>query len=742
MHEPNPVLLADPHEIVQEVPNTPERLPERFTNRSAGVRTPLVLTSAVVDTVCPENVEAMTGSPFGPIVIALTTFGEDRAAAVALIEQMFDQRDLTIELRQAWVDEEGNQTWEATFEIRSATPQGLYRLSLGEVQTAENRSTEIYTVPSECARRWTAGTMTVRLRDLTEEEAPEGYIKPSRDDLFSAVRAAIRVGLITEQDEFYTSEGWQLREDNPDYYTSGISPYCAYLTWKQAQRSVGNNYTEHSSHTMWDHAEGSVTTKSHDRGRLKKEQKFDFMQDSLEVRYPIALTHLIRAGIHQFLMEDWGAKVYLYESIYPSTADKAMHTRKWDGELAKRMYAMRIVAIPELPGGKEWSHPKIIFENLCKEGFNVGMVRTDVSTVNCQGKHVACVSKLVIGRDAKTAADMVALLAGNTGITCAHWELSDTWVPRVGTDIFDDGEALTLKKPTKTQGKTGIADSIMKAMKEIQDRALSKGMASGSRHEHELATEVAGLTKESLMYQADDVKAEREALREEQIQKGRQVIRDDAPEPLLVWFGPKDRQELCKIRITQLEKFKSKAGIEDLVNYMIQEGVIPESLLFDHAELASAAEKCDPVTLAEEEIDLADGIPVSVHVRVGDDQRDAAPRKVEALRVTDCWEDREPIRIRIELATDPHAIAHSSYWLRAKIPKRMKRAPVRPVKGPDPKATPKRARDEEEAPPQKAAPPAPQAASGKPAFKPTEVAEAFGSPRGSPDEDEEMEEDI
>ena len=432
--------------------------------RSASDLSQLQLVSEVYS---PKEIDEKIGEPFGPITIAVPSVSEDPEWFRDSIETRFDT-DVDIETILIQQSPKGSHpSYEATIVLKMLTEKGAAHLRNSTVLLKRGLTCPIFVHPRRSAS-WTQGTMTVRI------SGPERAWIPQRDTLFEKVRFTIDEGLRNTLNDMWISEqGWEIRDSDKDYEATGMSPFTAYHHWKQGQRDNGTSLTEHSSHANWSIKEMGTVMSTHEDGRVKKEFKQRPLQDSIEIRYPIVLTSLIKAQIEYAIPTLMKVKVQVFEPLFPKTIARIMKEGYVSEENSKRAFLMRLVSLPANFECQKWSHPTQITDLLMDAGHTVASVHTEYTVLEMRDMPPQCVSvsKILFARGPKLSTSIPSLIKQIGGATITPWhEQNSSFTPRINSDVFPYGGEFHLV-PLPTVPKRSISDSIMKAMEDAQQSA-------------------------------------------------------------------------------------------------------------------------------------------------------------------------------------------------------------------------------------------------------------------------------
>jgi hypothetical protein len=365
-----------------------------LTSRSGGEGSAFRLVPEVY-TAAELNHMAAARDPFGPIVMAVPPreggASQERWATKALQTRFGEQ----FQIHFVPVEHIPGAL-EACFCLPRMTDRACKHLTKGFMTFQNGHTAALFTLPQE-QKAWVHGTLTLRITNAN------GRNHPTRDQLYTAARAAIDEGLTnTEVEEWWNLEGWQLKDAEVQMAESGISAWCAYNAWKQNQRNIGKGHTEHSTHALWSLADTGMVTCSHEvAGWITKANRYKPILDCLDMRFPISMTEAVTNALNTHIPKLLGANigVHITEPIYAKTAIAALTNRVMDENTAKRVYIMRLIALGGDALSTQWANPREMFEALVCEGISVAGVYTEISSLNEQGAaHSVNVTKIALGR--------------------------------------------------------------------------------------------------------------------------------------------------------------------------------------------------------------------------------------------------------------------------------------------------------------------------------------------------------
>ena len=637
--------------------------------RSACAQTELDLVPQVYSR---QNLEGSIGEPFGPLIMGIRPIAKGADWFIKAIEARFDTT-ITFELLELKHESSENlSAFEVSFVLDELTSKGIEILRKGTIKIKKDPELcGIFMHPRK-SRNWTQGTLTVRIAD-----PQNGFLAP-RDVIFEKVRMALDEGLRNALcDHWFSELGWEIKETDKDYGSTGMSPFTAYHHWKQGQRDLKTPMTEHSSHANWSVRESGITTCTHEQGRIKKEFRQHPMQSAIEIRYPIAMTELIKGQLEYSIPTTLKAKLWLTEPIFPKTVLRVMTEGYQNQDDTKRTYLMRLVALPTAQGSEKWSHPLTMIEHLLDKGFNIAAVQTDLTVMEVKGFPLQCVSvsKIMVGRaPTLMSTAFTAAVKQIGGATTAPWQDHvSSFSPKLDTDVYAYDGCLHLI-PKFTMERKNIGETIMMAMQEVQARAVEAGLAADPEREQALVEAVSDLRKESLEQETRAVEAQLRKLKAEAANVRATTRTDnhahkDIPNTFQVCItGSYGEQNRFDVRITKLERHQPNAGINELIDYLMAEGDLPVNLFIPPQEIDALVHSAPCNTTAAPPAINNPGYPVVMSVRLEGDRRDMTARKVQNLRMKELWEDQDVLEISFRLAQNEEEIALAPDWPRAKVP--------------------------------------------------------------------------
>ena len=668
-HEPAEGESNPLDETIQQFENSYSPLYSSLSYRSACAHSELDLVPQVYSL---QHLEDSIGEPFGPLIMGIRPIEKTADWFIKAIETRFDT-PITFELLELRNESsEKLSAFEVSFVLGELTNKGLEILKKGMVKLKKDpEPCGIFMHPRK-SRNWTQGTLTVRIAD-----PQNGFLAP-RDILFDKVRMALDEGFRNALcDHWFSEQGWEIKESDKDYATTGMSPFTAYHHWKQGQRDLKTPMTEHSSHANWSVRESGITTSTHEHGRIKKEFRQHPMQSSIEIRYPIAMTELVKGQLEYSIPTTLKAKLWLTEPIFPKTVLRVMTEGYQNQDDTKRTYLMRLVTLPTVQGSEKWSHPLTMIELLLDKGFNIAAVQTELTVMEVSGFPLQCVSvsKIMVGRaPTLMSTAFTTAIKQIGGATTAPWQDHvSSFFPKLDTDVYAYDGCLHLI-PKFSMERRNIGETIMRAMQDVQARAVEAGLAADPEQEQALVEAVSDLRKESLEQETRAVEAQLRKLKAEAANarantKPDSQARRDIPNTFQVRItGNYGEQHQFDVRITKLERHQPNAGINGLIDYLMAEGDLPVNLFIPPQEIEALVHSVPCNTTAAPPSLNDPGYPVVMNVKLEGDRRDMTARKVQNLRMKELWEDQDVLEINFRLAENEEEIAQAEDWPRAKVP--------------------------------------------------------------------------
>ena len=375
------------------------------------------------------------------------------------------------------------------------------------------------------------------------------------------------------------------------------------------------------------------------------------------------MTEMLTAQLDHTIPRRLRVKLQVMEPVYPRAALRILEGSEIHKDESKRVYLMRLVALPELEGGAKWAHPRHIIQYLLDQGLNVGGVYTENIIMEVNGMQPQCVSvsKVLMGRVGDTTPSSMALIVKASGsATASPWQPQSTYAPRLGYDLFAYDGGMHFRPAAVKTTHTIKTDSIInKAMSAVREKAVAEGMATDSHHEAKLIEAISDLRKESLFQETQAVKAQLEALKKEsQANRTEQQVSNT----FTVIFERRDtgEDEVINVRLTKLERYQRSAGMKDLIGYLIYEEIIPRNLYIPESEIQDYKAK-----LQTAEGTQVTTMPVIANVTIEGERNYLPEWKVKKLIMKEVWEDQDTIRIGVRLVQSPEEMKWASSWLTA-----------------------------------------------------------------------------
>ena len=605
-----------------------------------------------------DEIDRKVGETFGPIVLAVHPVHSQTEWFTKALETRFDtaiEIDLTPVERPAPGE---NQAYEAVIVLETLTERGATHLKKGWIKFKQGPICGLLMPPRSC-KHWIPGTLLLRM------VVPAEGVMPLRETMFSVAREAVAEALKTNRGEVWVSEqGWFLRGTDSKYDATGMTPFCAYHMWKQVQRDIGAYQTEHSSHPIWSIRDSGTVTSSYSGGRVDKQYRNKPLENAMEIRFPISMTEMFTAQLSHTIPRRLRVELQVMEPVYPRTALRILEGAEIQRDETKRVYLMRIVALPELEGGAKWAHPRQIIQYLLDQGLNVGGVYTENTIMEVNGLQPQCVSvsKVLMGRVGETTPSSMALIVKASGsATASPWQPQSTYAPRMGYDLFAYDGGMHFRPAVVKATHDVRTDSIIsKAMSAVRERAVAEGMTNDSHHEASLIEAIADLRKESLVQETQAVRAQLEALKRESKMN---CTEQQVSNTFTVIFERRDtgEDEVIKVRLTKLERYQQSAGIGDLIGYLMYEEIIPKTLFIPESDFSAFRTKFR----AAEGAPPSSSIPVIASVTIEGDKDYLPERRVKRLVMKDIWEDQDTLRIGVRLVESEEEMKWASSWISA-----------------------------------------------------------------------------
>ena len=629
-----------------------------------------VLTSDIYDA---ELVD-IQNSPFMPIFMHVPHIDDGHAWIQKQAEIWFGS-DVTLCLTPTGEPQRPDRNsapHEIIMHIREVSETGLETLEYAKVRFEGMPMSGVWTPPRP-EKRWLEGALVVSVANSTDAV--------NRDLLYNECRLLIQSKLMEAHDSMWISDqGWVVKDSDPNCDYDGYSPYAAYLLWKQMEQYNKTPWTEHSTHAVWKLSTPDSATSSFQGMRIIHAEKKKPIDLAVTIRFPIVLTDIIKEAMRGLNLQT-ECKITVSDAIFVQSAITALTAKKLSEKSAQRMYMMR-VAIPTDKAG--WDHPKETFQLLLDHGFNVGAVEHRHTEVRMrQGKGTITIAKLVLGTDNQMGATKLSTLVTTLGGQATRWEYEHGMRPVKGIDYFESEGKITVYDYSVP--KQDIVSTLMQRLSRQQEDVTIAVMDGDSEYTQELMQSLRDVKAEVNRQDACRVRAQQELLKKMAQEEGlapptrRRVPDRDHPRApqentLTVWCAngevPEVKQAFFRIRVAKLERYRSDAGIMDLVDFMVLESMIPRGFFANTEQIESAIE-----TLGE---DGAEGAPVIMKPYMNGEDVPMVWDRFKNARVKEIWEDGERLTMHFSLATDQQSLKLASTYLRATVDS-APREPAAPV---------------------------------------------------------------
>jgi hypothetical protein len=295
-------------------------------------------------------------------------------------------------------------------------------------------------------------------------------------------------------------------------------------------------------------------------------------------------------------------------------------------------------------------------EWLLWQGYNIGGTYMEIAPYAPQGCDPVrlAVMKVLLGKSTdRSPATLAALVLSLGGASFTAWPDScKNYRPRIGTDVFVSTEGDIDIKRAPRKGAMGVTLHLEAQIQSHAAAAAEAGMTATS--DDALLTEkVAELRRTTIQIETHKtllmLKRANEAAAEIGMKAAAQAPQQANTMQIYIWNDEDKCEDLFRVRITEIEKYRKRAGILDALAMMIHSEIIPDTLFKTEQQIWEAIAANDPIT----DVNPTYKARIMVTARMNDERRDMSAKRFSSVIMTETWEALDVLHIRLTLAMTP-----------------------------------------------------------------------------------------